>query len=410
MEEILRIEVDVFALLVALVLVFSSRSRNERQFLDYRLFQLMTWAVALELTLDSFMWLFDGSSTAAGRVLLVASTCLYYVFHPVAPLCYALFSLHRISPDARRLRRASIYLVSLWAVSVCLSVASLKTGWYFSVSASGCYSHGPWFGLFAFFSYAYFVIAGCFLFPAWRRKAIDGRTFASLLFFPVMPAIAGILQITFFGLVLLWPAMTLSTLFIYVTLQQRKLSVDYLTGVFNRRRLDEYLGVCTRDRSAPRARTSAFPPASTLLHRGRRRSRRDADRLAGFLSDVDDFKSINDRLGHAAGDAALVDAARILKSSLRATDFLARYAGDEFVAVFHVASPDELRKVVERVRACAEAFCLEGRPYRLSFSVGAALFDPAIDANADRFVERLDRLMYEEKVAKKGKPKSLEPR
>ncbi len=406
-SQILRIDLNIFAFLVTIVLMFSSQSRNERKFMDYMLFRLMTWGAAIELVLDTLMWLFDGCAAGPGRLALVSSTFLYYALHPFAPMCYTLFTIQRISTDARRVGKLARYLAPPFAASVLLSAASLWTGWYFFVDAAGNYRHGPLFQLFAAFSYGYFIAACCFLIEPWRRKAIEARTLASLFFFPILPSIAGILQMRFFGLVLIWPAMTLSLLFIYVNLQQRKLSVDYLTGVFNRRRLDEYLEVCTRDRGAAGSRGPGF--RSLQKARRRRRSDRSGERLAGFLMDVDDFKSINDRLGHAQGDAALVDAVRILRMSLRSDDFLARYAGDEFVAVFYVADEEELKAVVERVRAQVEGFSREGRPYRLSFSLGAAFFDPELDVNADKFVERLDSLMYEEKAAKKQSRQGLAP-
>jgi diguanylate cyclase (GGDEF)-like protein len=173
----------------------------------------------------------------------------------------------------------------------------------------------------------------------------------------------------------------LSLLVIYVNIQQRKLSSDYLTGAFNRRRLDEHLATRVRDFGESRlGRPKLF---------------------AGFLADIDDFKQINDRFGHAEGDAAIIEAVRLIRAGLRSEDFLARYAGDEFVAVLPVSGEAELARIVARVRSRFDGVQSATSQYRLTLSIGSAVFDPAVDANADKFIERLDKLMYEEKTRKK---------
>ena len=208
----------------------------------------------------------------------------------------------------------------------------------------------------------------------------------ALLVFPLPPMIAGAFQIRHSGLVLLWPAAVLSLLVIFIEIQKRKLSSDYLTGAFNRRHLDEYVEARVREFRDERAGT------------GRR-----GKRFAGFLVDVDDFKIINDRFGHAAGDEALVVAVQLIGSCLRSDDFLARYAGDEFVAILPLSSENELVQVVGRLRArFADFDPPQGAPYRLSLSIGAAVFDPEIDKDADKYIARLDYLMYIEKMAKKA--------
>jgi diguanylate cyclase (GGDEF)-like protein len=278
-------------------------------------------------------------------------------------------------------------LLAIPAVASALVTLSTPfTGLYFSFDEANVYHHGPLFLVFAAASYCYLLFAFVFVIATARRKVIDGRTLVALLFFPLPPAIAGLFQMLYYGLVLIWPATVLSLLVIYINIQQRKLSSDYLTGAFNRRRLDEYAEARVREIRDDRA-----PP-------GRR-----AKRFAGFLADVDDFKQINDRLGHAAGDAALVAAVQLIRTCLRADDFLARYAGDEFVAILPLSSEEELAQVVSRIRArFAESALPLGSPCRLSLSIGGAVFDPEKDEDADRYIARLDSLMYLEKESKKA--------
>ena len=383
-DVMLRIDLNVFSAFFAAVLAMSSRSRNERPFLDYRLFMTMLAATIFELATDTFMWLADPATSPGGRAFLMTVTVLYYAVHPLTPMCYAAYTVHQVSGDSRGLRSRLPLLAIPTALSAIISLASPLTGWYFSIDAAGSYRHGPLFQAFAAASYIYFAFS--FAYAIARRRKVDARTFTGLIVFPLLPAIAGLFQMRYYGLVLIWPAMVLSLLVLYVNIQQRKLTSDYLTGTFNRRRLDEYLA----------ARVREFREAVPGKDRG------PSKRFAGFLADIDDFKAINDRFGHAAGDEALIETVRLMRASLRSEDFLARYAGDEFVAILPLSSEKELDQVVERVRSRFDGRPKAGAGYALSLSLGCAVYDPELDANADKFIERLDALMYREKAAKKA--------
>jgi diguanylate cyclase (GGDEF)-like protein len=129
------------------------------------------------------------------------------------------------------------------------------------------------------------------------------------------------------------------------------------------------------------------------------RSRRYEEGGAIAVVDLDRFKEINDRWGHAAGDEALVRVYRALRSRLRSSDVLGRIGGDEFAALILHVDPlaaarvaDELRAAVAGVRAELTA---EGRRNRLAASVGVATLDPKEDVDA--LIDLADRRMYDEK-------------
>ena len=381
----LRIDLNIFAILFTLVLAVGSKSRIDRQFLDYRLFMLMLMATIIELAADALMWGFDGSSTSTGRYVLLVSTVVYYLGHPITPLFYVLYAIHQVTGDSRRLRPYRLLVIFPAAVSALFTLSSPFTGFFFYLDKANVYHHGPLFLVFAAASYIYMLFAFFFVIATARRRAIDGRTLIALLFFPLPPAMAGILQIRFYGLILIWPAMVFSLLVIYINIQQRKLSSDYLTGAFNRRRLDEYAEARVRE-----------------IRDDRGGQARRGKRFAGFLADVDDFKWINDHYGHAAGDEALVATVRLIRSCLRTDDFLARYAGDEFVGILPLSAEAELEQVVGRIRTRFAEYTLpHDAHHRLSLSIGAAVYDPDVDTDVDKYIARLDALMYAEKETKK---------
>ena len=117
--------------------------------------------------------------------------------------------------------------------------------------------------------------------------------------------------------------------------------------------------------------------------------------------DVDDMKKINDTLGHAEGDRALVDVARILEANLRESDFIARIGGDEFCVVLSGGNEVQDRAAIGRIdTAVREHNAVAGRPYEVSFSVGVARFDPASPASIEELLREADAAMYREKAAK----------
>ncbi|MGI9589872.1 MAG: diguanylate cyclase [Myxococcota bacterium] len=114
------------------------------------------------------------------------------------------------------------------------------------------------------------------------------------------------------------------------------------------------------------------------LQREIKRLSRHQEGLSLLVVDIDDFKKINDELGHAAGDEFLVQIARILKEMARETDVVARYGGEEFVIIAPGTDPEGARVLGERVRtAVAEAsFIVEEtkRPRKATISIGVATY------------------------------------
>jgi diguanylate cyclase (GGDEF)-like protein/PAS domain S-box-containing protein len=127
-----------------------------------------------------------------------------------------------------------------------------------------------------------------------------------------------------------------------------------------------------------------------------------ADRGAAFLAlvllDLDYFKEVNDRLGHAIGDALLVETARRIGGCVRASDTLARLGGDEFTVILagidHVGSVDRIAQAL--VAALARPFELQGERVFISASAGIALYPPDAD-NVDDLLARADQAMYASK-------------
>ncbi len=131
-----------------------------------------------------------------------------------------------------------------------------------------------------------------------------------------------------------------------------------------------------------------------------RRARRTGDPVSLLYLDCDDFKAINDRYGHSAGDALLCFVGGILKVQVRETDTPARIGGDEFAVLLPGADAVATREVAERLRAALEAPATQGER-GLKASMGAATFLTPPDS-VDALLRAGDTLMYEAKAAGKA--------
>jgi diguanylate cyclase (GGDEF)-like protein len=112
--------------------------------------------------------------------------------------------------------------------------------------------------------------------------------------------------------------------------------------------------------------------------------------------DVDHFKSINDTLGHAAGDAVLKAFAQRLAQAVRTTDTVARLGGDEFVVVLgELCGAEEAAQVARKIVASVRRdFLIGGRTLPVTTSIGIALFDGAEEASASELMARADAALY----------------
>lgn len=152
---------------------------------------------------------------------------------------------------------------------------------------------------------------------------------------------------------------------------QRQASIDVLTGLMNRR---------------------AFLPA---IRNEVARGSRYGQALSVLLLDVDHFKVINDRHGHAAGDQVLSAVGAALARSLRTTDFAARWGGEEFVVALTSTNLESGLTVAERTRRIIEELLIEDASgHRIPVTASVGLTELRRGDGVDQLMDRADRAMY----------------
>ena len=189
--------------------------------------------------------------------------------------------------------------------------------------------------------------------------------------------------IFFFGACFVWLSVTLSmntaSDIMRISLLEHESLTDSLTGLFNRRFMDQ-----------------------RLLEEVAAARRYDRP-LAVLLLDLDHFKHINDKYGHPTGDQVLIAAGALVAAQLRGSDVLARYGGEEFVVIASNTPLDRAKELAERLRRCIESHNFgeyRGKAtipdVHLTVSIGVACLSDRIDST-EQLLKISDRNLYQAK-------------
>ena len=174
---------------------------------------------------------------------------------------------------------------------------------------------------------------------------------------------------------------------------QRIAAMDPLTGVFNRR-----MGM-------------------KRLREEHGRAERNSLELGLAMLDIDHFKNVNDTYGHLVGDHVLTEVAARVKQTLRDSDVLLRYGGEEFLVVLPGADPNALKNVGERMRQAVEESPItdQGHEIAATVSVGLSSYEPGAQVEETELLKRADDALYVAKdtgrnrVVSHAESRSLQP-
>lgn len=378
MEFFNLIQINLFAIII-LHLIFTSIKKSSRNILiDQKLFLILIRITLLLLIVEVMKSFADSKEGLFIIRLNLLFTTLEYLLTPIMSLIWTVYTDYKIHEDSVQIETKLPFLLVPIVISSWLTMVNLTKGMFngvlFSINKANLYSRGPYFYIIVLISYGYLFYTLIKIIK--HRNDIPSKNYYSLISFIIPPFICGIIQIHFYQIKLTWISLTLSLFIIFINIQNDKLYIDVLTGLYNRRKLNIYL--------------------ENII-------KKNGDKLiGGIMIDLDDFKSINDRFGHSEGDKALVYVANILKNNFRKEDFIARYAGDEFLIILEINRVAEIKDIVKRLKINIEKFNSKNTtPYKLSFSIGYDVFHGDSSITSEWFVDRIDNLMYKQKESKK---------
>ncbi len=376
METFLKADIDIFSFIICVCMFVVNHRMGERHHLQNRLFRALTLSTMVLLLLEGTYAALSGLSAPAVPILLAIIGVSAYSLLPVPSMLWALYASFQLHHDVRRLKTESGLLLIPFVPGVLLSFFSVLNGLVFGISGSNTYIHGPLFPVILaimMLPLVYTIV----IYIAQRKRTEVGALIPMLLC-SAIPMAGAALQLVYADRTIYCVSMAIAIFSVHTSTQNRQFHLDHLTGLYNRRQLDSHIFDCMQ-------------------------AARKNGAFSCILLDVDDFKDINDGCGHIAGDQALKEAAQILKSSVRASDFVARYAGDEFVIVLNITEESLLKKTIARIQENVAQFNRNNtRPYTLGFSVGYNIYRHGAGVSRDAFIAAMDAMMYREKNRKKA--------
>lgn len=178
-----------------------------------------------------------------------------------------------------------------------------------------------------------------------------------------------VLQFLFYGITSSWVLVAVALIFVQMQSYAESLYMDELSGLYNRR----YFNAVLAEKKIASQKS-----------------------LYGIMMDVNDFKCINDNLGHSTGDKAICTLGNILIRSIPDDGMAIRYAGDEFIVLLSGVDTERVLATMEEINHNLSRFNESGiEPFHLSVSMGYTEFGTEDDA--ETFLMHMDEKMYEEK-------------
>ena len=372
MELFLKFDINFFSVVMLLLIVMIMSQRRDTMSYSSRLFKMLIIVNIYMLLLEVVSWQFDTLPGSFNWYANYMSNMIFAWSTPLITCVWACYMDYRMFGSVERLKRRLFYSHPIIANTV-LIIINLFTPLVFSVSVDNVYAREPGMWLIVLInSMTLFYI--CYLAYA-NRSMIQRRIIYVVLMFVCLPAIAAGLQVMLYGVFIMWPMMAVTLVITYIYLETASTSFDYLTGLYSRLRLDEYIDYMISTNQ----------------------------KFGVIMLDLNDFKSINDNYGHHRGDGALVIFSNVLMKVFGSEKMTARFAGDEFLVVTHKLSDEDLGKYKARLAEVVHSRTRNaGVEYDIEFSLGYCAADEFEETSYEKIINCADERMYKDKALTKG--------
>lgn len=368
MNYLYNVFLNAFSVLMLAVIWSYARIYGDSDSKHSRYFKYMLLTNMIMLVIDTLSRT-DGRPDSVFPYINHSANFLLFLFSPAISSMWVMYVHYFMGHTQRSLKLVKAIIIEINSINAVLAVLSLKYGWYYYIDSQNIYHRGPLYFLSNFLSF--FLLGIAVILIADKRQTVGRKHYFALIAFIFPPVLCVTLQSFFYGFSFIFNGVALSLLIMFLYVHIQDIFTDYLTGISNRKKLETFL----------RKKQQASTPDNTF---------------SAIMLDVDDFKSINDRLGHIAGDKALQLTASILKKCVDKGDMISRYGGDEFCIVLGTSDKRQLDLTVEKINRAFDAFNRQSNlPYTLGISMGYAIYRYGMDL--DEFQNVIDKLMYSHK-------------
>ena len=365
-----NIIINIYSIILLGIIFFQSFTNDEKDSLQNLIYQRTLQLTIVLLVLD-MLSRFDGRPDTLYYAINHIGNFIIFLASPCLPSLWVMYVHINIFKQEKMTKRLIYPLLAINGINVVMVVLTQFFGWYYFIDTNNIYHRGPLFLIASLFTCGLLMVA--FIMVLTNRKKIKEEHFFPLVFFPFPPIICIFLQIMFYGNSLILNSVVISLFIVFLNIQNRNMYLDYLTGVNNRKKLDNYLKKKIRESTADKT-------------------------FSAIMIDLNNFKAINDTFGHDEGDRALIIYAELLKNCLKSSEFISRYGGDEFCIVLDTCNGIELEAITSKIKEFFDKYNQSGeRPYEFGFSMGSAIYDYHSHMKAEEFQKQIDILLYENK-------------
>lgn len=365
MDFFLKFDINFFSIFMLLILYMTKRLRKEATGTSSNLFFKLLWMTIIMLGLEILSWVFD--RVPGQNTLNYLFNFIFILFTPLISSILASYIDYHMFCSYERLRRRMFYIYPFILASLLL-VINFFHPIIFSVSPENVYSRESLMILLPVICISLFIYI-CYL--AFKNRAhIQKEIIWVLLLYISMSVIAGFIQVKLYGVFIMWPMMAVTVMLTYIFLETVSTSMDYLTGLLSRHRIDDYLEYMLEQKKS----------------------------FALVMLDLNHFKSINDNYGHLSGDTALQFFSTSLKKHFKEAKVVGRYAGDEFILILENSNCEDIDNILKKVKEEMNHFHEIGEiEFPITFSYGSFEHDPDTDISYEDIINLVDQRMYKNK-------------
>lgn len=368
---------DVYVMLLAGMLFFFVIRRKQKTRQD-RTFLILLVTVIILLCGDMFS---RCNPDGTPGMLYLLSRIGNYIIFAGDPVGY-LMTLRYIDSwivdtNKKTSSKAVILIVSAYVLLNLITVTISdfgNLGWFYSFP-DRIYQRGPLYIPRGIMNMVFCLIIGMYVLL--RKKDIRTEYTSYVIAFPIIVLFAGMLQVFVGGAAYEYAGSVFACLLLYIYVQNHNMDTDYLTGLLNRKGIDEEL--------------------QYRIHHAS-----DVPSFTTYLLDLDFFKNINDDCGHDAGDDALRSMSSLLRNAFGRNAVVGRYGGDEFLVIDDVTTLKEADESIQKLAYLCHKYNDEkhsDQSYKLSFSAGYDVYSSRKYPSLDDYIRELDQRMYREKTS-----------
>jgi len=359
---------NLYTLVLLLILFFTMILKKETYRFSSRILRTVIILTAIQLVIEILSWAFDTIDQPYARVLNYGFNLLFFLMAPVIVGTFACYIDYLLFKSKERLKKR-FYYMHLLIVFIIAGIINFFTPILFTVSETNIYQREFWmnFAFIVVFIKLFYVV-----YMTWKNHhLLEKSTYISIFIFVFISLFGGLLQMFFFGLLIMWAVLGLAVVIAYIFIETINSSKDYLTKLYTREIAEEFI--------------------SQLLE-----SKNDA---IVILFDIDNLKLFNDQFGHESGDKVLISFAKALDKSFTKNALVSRYGGDEFLVAIQDNQENDFKTYLNQLKNSVADYRIGDQPLKYSYGI-ASTKDEAITDIKSLF-HACDTEMYKQKALHK---------